>query len=177
MPHAAESRDPGKPGMIVHPARVQRKARDGGQSMLEFALMLPFLMLLMIGVIETGRAIYYTVEVNHAATAGVEYGAQNATTAQNIGLMESDATSDAGFPGTMTATAVNGCACDDGTGISCSYPLATQSNCPSFSCPQGQQLVECVQVTTQATITPLFHFPGLPMNYQANGEAVMRVRK
>jgi hypothetical protein len=164
-----------KAGAVPSQGKVKRKVRDSGQSMLEFALMLPLLMLLMIGIIETGRAIFYTVAINHAATAGVEYGAQNATTAQNLSQMESDATADAAFPGTMTATAVNGCTCDDGGGTSCN-PLPGPGNCPTISCPSGQ-VVECVQVTTQATITPLFHFPGLPMSYQANGQAVLRVRK
>ena len=176
MTRLIESINPGNSAATIQQGRAKRKLRDSGQSMLEFALMLPFLMLLMVGVIEIGRAIYYTVEVNHAATAGVVYGSQNATTAQNVGQMQTYATADAAVTG-MSATAVNGCACDYGNGTSCSYPLASQSNCPGFSCTSGGQVVECVQVTTQATITPIFHFPGLPMSYQANGEAVMRVRK
>jgi len=160
--------------MVQH-ANRKRRLRDSGQSMLEFALMLPFLMLLMVGVIEIGRAIYYTVEVNHAATAGVVYGSQNATTAQNTGQMQTYATSDAAITG-MSAVAANGCTCDNGTGTSCTYPVSSMLTCATISCPSGQ-VVECVQVTTQATITPIFHFPGLPMSYQANGEAVMRVRK
>ena len=160
-------------------ARLQRKACDRGQSLLEFALMAPFLLLLMVGVIEIGRAIYYTVEVNNAATAGVQYGAQDTLTAQNFALMQSSATADANFPGNkMTAIAVNGCYCDAGTGTSCTYPIIGQNQCtPEFSCPNGEQVVECVQVTTHATFDPLFGFPGLPAKYQANGQAVLRVRR
>jgi Flp pilus assembly protein TadG len=175
MARARESNDPDQGRAILPQAHARR--REGGQSMLEFALMLPFLMLLMIGIIEIGRAIFYTVEVNHAATAGVDSGAQNATTAQNFSQIETYATADAAFPGTMTAVASNGCTCDDGGGTSCTYPVSSLTNCSAISCSSGGQVVECVQVVTQANITPLFHFPGLPTNYQANGQAVMRVRR
>lgn len=146
--------------------------------MLEFALMAPFLLLLLTGVVEIGRVIYYTVEVNNAATAGVDYGAQSTLAAQNASVMQSSAQSDAGISG-MTATASNGCACDMGAGTSCTYPIPGSGTCATISdsCPMPEQVVECVQVVTQANIQPLFHFPGLPATYQANGHAVMRVRR
>ncbi|HUK43637.1 MAG TPA: TadE family protein [Candidatus Bathyarchaeia archaeon] len=149
--------------------------RDNGQTLLEFALMAPFLLLLLTGVAELGRAIFYTVEVNNAATAGVQYGAQSQITAQNYAQMQIHAADDAPFSG-ISASALNGCRCDPGNGTSCTYPIVA-GTCTNFTCPAGQQVVECVQVTTQATITPLFHFPGLPTSYQANGAAVMRVRR
>jgi Flp pilus assembly protein TadG len=158
-------------------AAKRRSAWDRGQSLLEFALMAPFLLLLLTGVVEIGRVIFYTVEVTNAATAGVQYGAQNALTAKNIAKMQTSAAQDAGVP-SMTATAVNGCTCDPGNGTSCTYPVSGQGSCTNeFSCPAGEQIVECVQVNTQANIEPLFHFPGLPASYQANGKAVMRVRR
>ena len=169
------------------PVSRSRSAGDRGQSMLEFALMAPFLLLLMTGVVELGRVIFYTVAVNHAATAGVDFAAQDATTAQNLNQTQLYATQDANFPGT-TATATYGCYCDTGAGVSCTYQPGGQdctgSNGDSCSCgtigskcsAAGDQIVECVQVTTKATITPLFHFPALPASYQANGHAVLRVR-
>ncbi len=156
------------------PFTSPRGRAERGQTLLEFALMAPFLLLLLTGVVELGRAIFYTVEVNNAATAGVEYGAQSEISAQDYTGMQNAAANDAHFPG-MTATPLNGCTCDNGAGTSCSYPIPAGA-CMNFSCPMGQ-VVECVQVTTQANIVPLFHFPGLPTSYQANGVAVMRVRR
>ena len=43
---------------------------ERGQTLLEFALVLPFLMVLGVGVVDVGRAIYYTIAVNNAAAAG-----------------------------------------------------------------------------------------------------------
>ncbi len=151
-----------------------RFAGEGAQTMLEFALMLPFLMLLGVGVVEVGRAIYYTIAVNNAATAGVEYGAQSWITAQDTSGMQSAATLDANFA-PMTATATYGCSCDNGDGSSCTYPVAPVSSCSTITCTG--QIIACDQVTTHASFNALFHYPGLPSTYQANGRAVMRVRR
>lgn len=157
------------------PAAKNRRVKDGGQSLLEFALMLPLMLLLFTGILEIGRVIYYTIAVNHGATAGAQYGAQSELTAQNAAAMQTQATSDAHVGG-MMVSASSGCTCDYGNGTSCTYPIPGAGTCAQISCPSGQ-VVECVQVTTQATIDPLFHFPGLPASYQANGQAVMRVRR
>jgi Flp pilus assembly protein TadG len=153
------------------------KRAECGQSMAEFALMLPFLCLLSVGIAEIGRTTYTSLEVTNAATAGVEYGSQNATTMIDTNGMQSAATSEASVGG-MSANATYGCTCDKGGGTSaeaCTYPVPAQSSCASI-CASGV-LVQCVQVTTQASLAPIFHFPGLPSSYQSNGRAVMRVRK
>jgi TadE-like protein len=158
-------------------ANGNRKRRDHGQSLVEFALMAPFLLLLLTGVVEIGRVIFYTVAVNNAAMAGAGFGAQNTITMKRSDLITTTATSDASSVPGMTVTPSYGCTCDEGMGTSCSYPIPPQSACTDISCPNGGQVVQCVQVLTHADITPLFEFPGLPRRYPANGRAVMRVRK
>src|SRR5579862_2634861 len=117
-----------------------------GQTMVEFALMLPFMLLLGIGIVEIGRAIFYTIEVNNAATAAVEYGSQDITTASNAAGMQSAAVCDAngstngvcntnGVLTTSNVTATWGCTCDDGGGTTneaCTYPVPAQSTCNSL---------------------------------------------
>jgi Flp pilus assembly protein TadG len=180
------------------PLRAGRQPRtaESGQTLLEFALMLPFLMLLLLGVAEIGRAAFIAIKVSNAATAGAEYGSQNSSTAarttitgQKMSIPQAalcDANGDilgvcqiTGIllPGNITAT--NGCTCDvvsgTGSGISCS-PMPTTS-CSGFLCSSGQQIVECVNVTTYAQFSPLFHYPGLPTTYSAHGNATQRVRQ
>lgn len=167
-----------KPGWLeMISAAWGSKRSETGQSMMEFALMLPMLCLLSVGIAEIGRATYTTIEVNNAAAAGVEYGSQNVTTMVDASGMQNAATSEAGVSG-MTASATYGCTCDKGGGTSaeaCTYPVPAPSSCGSLVC--SGQVVQCVQVTTQANTSPIFHFPGLPTSYQSNGRAVMRVRK
>jgi TadE-like protein len=164
----------------------QPKKTESGQTLVEFALMLPFMLLLLLGVAEIGRAAFITITVTNAATAGAEYGSQNAAVASDSpGMIQKaicDANGDVGdfacATGILTAgntTAANGCICDDGAGVSCK-PMPGAGSCAGISCPGGQ-VVECVQVTTHAAFNPLFHYPGLPTAYQSNGKAIMRVRK
>jgi len=150
-----------------------RRHGDRGQTMLEFALVLPCLMLLSVGIVELGRAIYNTIEVNNAATAGVEYGSQSSQTGVDTAGMQDAAIADGNFPG-MTATATYGCTCDTGAGTSCTYPVPPVSSCATFC---AGQIVQCVQVRTHTSFNAIFHYPGLPSSYTADGHAVMRVRR
>src|ERR1700740_3820507 len=63
--------------------RMPRKRRiypsQSGQTLLEVAWMLPFLLLLAVGVIKIGRFAYISILVGNAAHAGAIYGAQNLT--------------------------------------------------------------------------------------------------
>ena len=168
------------------------KHKSGGQSLVECALLIPFMMVLMLGVLEIGRAIFITMKVTNSATAGAGYAAQNPAKAQDVTGIQNAAICDAdgaAFPannpptcnptGILTQSNIistSGCTCDGGGDISCN-PMPPQS-CSSFSCRAGDGIVvECVQVKTQATFSPLFPYPGLPGQFVANGNAIMRVRK
>jgi len=174
MPPGSENANVRRPGSQSVSAMKRSKRARRGSAMVEFALTLPMLLLLGVGMVEVGRAIYYTVEVNNGATAGVAYGTRTWITALDTNGMQDASTYEANVTG-MTSTATYGCACDTGGGTSCSYPVPAQTSCFTITCTGGQ-VVMCDQVTTQTTITPLFPFPGLPTSYQANGRAVMRVR-
>jgi len=160
-------------------AKGRRRSRDDGQTLIEFAFLLPVLCLLAVGIVEIGRAAAFTIAVNNAATAGVEYGSQSETTAKNINGMQTAATNDANFNfGTITAIATYGCLCDHESGASCTYPVPAQTTCEveNLNCDDGQ-IVQCVQVTTNGQWDSLLHYPGIPDSFQANGRAVMRVRR
>ena len=47
--------------------------KDEGQSFVELALALPFLLLLLLGLADFGRAFYYTTIISNAARAGAAY--------------------------------------------------------------------------------------------------------
>ena len=167
------------------------KRKSDGQSLVECALLLPFMMVLMLGILEVGRAIFITIKVTNGATAGAGYGAQNPATAQdfigieNAALCDADGVVFGGLrpicktTGVLTQsniTPVVGCTCDQGGENSCN-PMPPEG-CADFSCSSGSGIVvECVQVKTTATFYPLFPYPGLPSQFVANGNAIMRVRK
>lgn len=50
-----------------------RKRSDGGQALLEFALVLPFLLLVFLGILDLGRVYFEVIGLTSAAREGVRY--------------------------------------------------------------------------------------------------------
>src|SRR5438552_10779005 len=64
------------------PALLQRRTvarMDGGQSLIEVALVVPLLLLIVIGATELGRAFSYNVTLQNAVREGAAYGARSLT--------------------------------------------------------------------------------------------------
>jgi len=53
------------------------KRREKGQSLVEFAIILPLLLIVLAGVLDLGRLFYSYVAVTDAAAEGAAYGALN----------------------------------------------------------------------------------------------------
>jgi Flp pilus assembly protein TadG len=150
-----------------------RRRFDRGVSSLEVALMLPFLLLLLMGVLDFGQLFYLAIEVSDAARAGAQYGYQNSTTQMDTSGMIAAAEDDAvDVPTWGTNVATYGCMCSDGTDQS--QIAASTSSCaiqPSSCTSKGTQLVNYVQVQTQAIYAPILPLPGLPSSITLNGKA------
>jgi Flp pilus assembly protein TadG len=54
-------------------ARVARRKRSRAQAMVEFALVAPIFFLLLFGIIDFGRYVYYVQILNNAAREGARY--------------------------------------------------------------------------------------------------------
>jgi Flp pilus assembly protein TadG len=124
--------------------------------------MLPFLTLLLLGVIDFGRAYYVNVEVSNAAYTGALYGTQNHSDTTG---MQNAATGDAPDVAGITATATYGCECSDGSNVVAS--CSTQPTC-------SVNVVNYVQVTTSATYRTMFPWPGIPSSLALQGSAKLR---
>jgi Flp pilus assembly protein TadG len=147
---------------------VQRGSSQRGASIVEMAYFMPFLLLLLIGVIDFGRAYYLSIEVANAAYAGAQYGVQNS--GDTVGHIQSAATNDANDVPGISATATLGCECSNDA-------ATAQSPCTSAppTCTGSNTLVQYVQVTTTATYTPLFPWPKLPSSFPLSGNAKLRL--
>jgi len=163
--YTISTRGPNPPGRVLPrwvKSGIALLRRDRAQSLAEMAFILPFLCLVLFGLIDFGRAYYLGIEVTNAAYAGAAYGAVNST---DIAGMESIATTDAANIPNMTATATYGCECSDGTN--------QVSECTTTpSCPNN--VVNYVTVTTSATYKPIFPWPGIPSTLPLAGTATMR---
>ena len=127
--------------------------RQGGQGLVELALVLPIMLLLFVGVIDLGRVLYSKLSVTAAAEAGVLYASQTKTNAQDTAgitarvLAESSVSVGNTPTVTVTLSPVNG----DGWGM--------------------QQ----VGVTVSQTVTTLFHWVGMPAAYTVQAQVWARI--
>jgi Flp pilus assembly protein TadG len=142
---------------------------ERGSSLVEFGLMIPVLGLLLLGVVDMGRAFYLSIEVSNAAYAGARYGSQNYTDTTG---MQNAAIADATDVAGLTATATYGCVCSQSTTTSSGNNKCTS---PPTCTGNGNWVVYYATVTTSATYTPLFtHWPGLPTSIPLGGSATIR---
>jgi Flp pilus assembly protein TadG len=140
---------------------------DSGASLVEFAILLPVMVFLLMGVIEIGRYTYYAVLAANAARAGAQYGSQNTTTADDITGMKNAATADEGSVPQFSPSPTPLCSTNEG---------ATLGNCASSgSSGPAAGTIYYVQVVVTGTFTTLFHYPGIPNNIPITGSATMRV--
>ena len=64
--------------------RRSRLSRKPGQALVEFALILPLLIVLIFAIIDFGYYLFVTISVNHATRAGVRTAAMNIATCSQI---------------------------------------------------------------------------------------------
>jgi len=135
---------------------------QGGQSLVELALVLPLLLLLLVGVLEIGRFAYYDILVANAARAGAQYGAQSLTAAADVDGIQTAAQNDG--LSTLKVTPSLLCGCSAGA-------LGT---CPSSSVCANPLVY--IQVKAEATdFKSLFSYPGLPAKMTLTSTVTMRV--
>ena len=150
-------------------------AREEGGALVETAFSVSLLMVLLLGAVEFGRLAYAAIQVNSAAKAAAQYGAQSRTTAADISGMTSAAQTEY-FGGTAlqltspTATSGTSCSCaDTGAVANCATNSVTAPACP------GSVMEVTITVQTQASFNPLFHVPGLPNSFTLTGTAKQKV--
>jgi Flp pilus assembly protein TadG len=139
------------------------RAGNTGQSLAETALIFPVLIALLVGAAEFARLAYAAIEVTNAARAGVQYGAQSGSTASDTTGIATAANKEAANLKGLITNSSYACVCSDGSASTCS-----NSDC------SNSHIEETLTVTTQATVDPLIHLPGLPTTYTLNGLAVQK---
>jgi Flp pilus assembly protein TadG len=135
-----------------------------GSSLVELAFLSPLLMLLLLGLVDFGRAYLIASELASAAHAGAVYGSGSPTDSSGI---QNAATNDAtGIAGLAVATPTWGCECSDGTSYAAS--------CSSTPTCTGNNVVYRVKVTVTATYHPWSPWPGVPSSIPLSRAATMR---
>jgi Flp pilus assembly protein TadG len=150
---------------VVRSSHTARACRPrAGQAMVELALVVPVLVVLLMGATDLARVFYFSIAVNNAARAGVQYGAQDLSKSADFSGMAQAALNDGSGISGLNATASNFCECPGSAPQSCS---------PLPSCPGVATYVE---VQTSAQFNTLLKYPGLPSAVALSGNATMRVQ-
>jgi Flp pilus assembly protein TadG len=144
---------------------LARRVKDRrGNALVETSILLPLLATLLIAAYEIATAAYTSIEVQNAALAGVQYGAQSSATAGDTTGIQTAAANDAANINLGTTTVSHSCICANGSASTC---LPTDCS--------GSTIVTILTVQTQATYTPIIHMPGIPSSFTMYGKAIQKV--
>ncbi len=136
---------------------------EAGTSLVELALFIPILTVLLMGVVDFGRAYYLANEVAAAAHAGAVYGYQNIVDTTNMVNAAKLAAPDVSG---LVATASWGCECSDGTKLSASC-AATPASCSA-------NVVYYATVIATATYKPMVPWKGINSSFTISRSTTMR---
>jgi Flp pilus assembly protein TadG len=140
---------------------------QSGAAIVEFALIAPVLISLVIGLIEIGRYMYIGIVAAHAAEAGAVYAAQSIATSQNGTAITSAVNSDSSNVTWTHVTPTPYCS-QNGSVVSCPTTANTTLD-------TSNGLVYYVTVKVTGTYNSLLNYPGIPTGIPVTASATMRV--
>ena len=144
--------------------RVSFVRADSGSALLEFSLVLPVMILMLVGVVDLGFGIQQSMIVSQAAHAGTSYGLIAGNDTNIVGMQQAALVAGSSLQ-SFTATASEWCTCaPKGAAVGC-----------SSACPSGSPLAY-VQVNTSATLPALFNYTAFPVAFNLSGSSAIRVR-
>ena len=140
--------------------------RNDGVAALEFALITPVLVGLLVPLTDLGMGFYQQMQVRDAAAAGSQYASRHGWNSAAIQNAVTSATS----LGSISASPApaQSCGCPNGASISASSCSAT--------CPDGQLAGTYVTVNAQSAYTPLIPYPVLGSTLTLTAQSIVRIQ-
>lgn len=138
----------------------------GGSAAIEFGLATPFLLVLLMGVVELGFAIYEAMQVYSAAEAGALYAVQNGWDSSGIAAAVTNATSTTGLTATPAPSEFWGCPSESGI-------AAVASS--SIQCAGGNSPGLYVQVSASIDHSTILPYPGLSLPTTFTAKSIVRL--
>ena len=140
-------------------ARIRLTKFRAGVATVEFGLLLPVLVVLLVISLHFGRILYTTVAIGHAARAGAQYGAQTSVMVRDTAGIRLAAAAEAMNIGAITVASQFYCKCDTGAAVNC-----VTGSCAAYGVPQLY-----VQVTASKNVAWK-----LPWHYRSGTAPVSR---
>ena len=145
---------------------------EKGQALVEFALLLPFLILLLLPTVDLGRIFYFAMAVTQAARAGAEYGIRQSTDFAGMTAAAVAAGADVGLTASDVTIADRywRCPSDPTTTKNTNFPI------PSGSCGSSSQPLIYVRVVATKNFSLLYSYPWLSSTVTITRAAEVRVQ-
>lgn len=134
---------------------------ERGTSFVEFALVLPLLALLLVGMVDFGRGMAISMALESAARSGAEYG----------GLFPQDT---AGVTAAITEALGQGLTADAVSAVPQCRCAGAVVDCSSICNGGGAEIYLTVRV--DYAYSPILPYPGIASSYPLTGTAEFRVR-
>jgi len=136
-----------------------------GTAAIEFALAVPVLLVLLMGVVEVGFAMYQAMQVYNSVEAGTVYAAKNGFDPAGIAAAVVNASGTQGI--TATPAPENFCGCPDAGGI-----VAAACGSP---CADGNPSGEYVRISAALSHETILPYPGLPLPATLTAQSIIRL--
>jgi Flp pilus assembly protein TadG len=137
---------------------------EAGIAAIEFGLLAPFLVLLLVAATEIGSSIYQAMQAQNAAEAGAVYVSKHGFEVIGISNAVVNATTAAGI--TAIPVPSQFCGCPIASGI-------TEMACIA-SCADGSAPGQYVRINARVTHTPLISLSSLVIPASFTGQAIVR---
>jgi Flp pilus assembly protein TadG len=133
------------------PTALHRPAGQSGQSLVEFALLFPLLLLILLGAIDLGRAFNAYVTITNASREGARYGSTHPTNTSGVTTRVQ-----AELSGVVVTGITQECAPPP--------PSTLFSACNSTTAVIGNQIRVTVNTSFEFLTLYLFRLPNIPMS-------------
>ena len=140
--------------------KVFHRSASSGQSLLEFAISLTFMLILLSGAVDFGIGLFYYVAMRDAAQEGAVYGSLNPDDVDGIGVRVSEASGDGLIAGIYAdeklevAVAYSGSHCE-GNGITVTLTYDYPLSMPFIATFIGRDYIKLRAAVTDTIITPV----------------------
>lgn len=141
------------------------RLNEKGSALLELAVSFPFVLLLLLGVIDFGRVFQSAVTLQGAAQAGAQRGVFDIAYATDLSAQRSAALQDATDLRDISVSARQFC--------QCGY---TGEQACNTACASGGTQKVFVSVTAQQRFRPLVAWPGIPNPAKLSTNVTMRAK-
>jgi Flp pilus assembly protein TadG len=133
--------------LVTHRPQKQGRSERRGIAVVEFAVVASLLFMLVLGIIEFGRAMMVLEMLNNAARNGARIGSLNGSATSDVNTAVTNALAGAGFSGVTTSVQVNGADADataavtgDAVSVSVKVPYNNVTWLPSSMFLSGKTL-------------------------------------